>query len=245
MNLQILGSSSKGNGYLLTTSGGEVLIIEAGIGLIEVKKALNFDISKVSGLIVSHEHGDHFGKIHEYIGAGIQCYMGSDTGKMLKKDSHNAHHVPIKKEIMVGSFKILAFPVVHDVPALGYLISHPESGIICFLTDTFYTAFKFPKITHWMIEANYSQEIMDRNIESGRLPEVVRRRTGENHMSLETCKQCLQANDLTDTRNIVLIHLSDGNSNEKDFKKQIQEATGKQTICAEPGMVIEFNKNPF
>jgi len=171
--------------------------------------------------------------------------MSFETSKMLKKDSHNAHIVPQKKEIMIGSFKILAFPVVHDVPAFGYLISHPESGIVCFMTDTFYTSFKFPKISHWMIEANYSQEIMERNIESGRLPEVVRRRTGENHMSIETCKQCLLSNDLTATRNIVLIHLSDGNSNENEFKKQIQEATGKKTICAEPGMTIEFNKEPF
>jgi len=56
MKLQILGSSSKGNGYLLTSSGGEVLIIEAGISLIEVKKTLNFNLSKIAGVCISHEH---------------------------------------------------------------------------------------------------------------------------------------------------------------------------------------------
>jgi len=55
MKLHILGSSSKGNCYVLQNKK-EALIIEAGINLAEVKKVLNFDISKIGGCVVSHSH---------------------------------------------------------------------------------------------------------------------------------------------------------------------------------------------
>ena len=45
MELKVLGSSSSGNCYILD-NGSEALIIEAGIRFMEVKKALDFNISK-------------------------------------------------------------------------------------------------------------------------------------------------------------------------------------------------------
>jgi uncharacterized surface protein with fasciclin (FAS1) repeats len=64
-------------------------------------------------------------------------------------------------------------------------------------------------------------------------------------MSIETCKGLLEANDLTAVNNIVLIHLSDGNSNAADFKKQVQDLTGKTVHIAGKDMVIDLNKTPF
>lgn len=55
MILKCLGSSSKGNCYLLI-GDSETLIIEAGIKFKEVKKALDFDLSNVVGCCISHEH---------------------------------------------------------------------------------------------------------------------------------------------------------------------------------------------
>lgn len=55
MKINVLGSSSKGNCYLLE-EGNEIIILEAGISLFEVKKILNFNISKIRGVCISHEH---------------------------------------------------------------------------------------------------------------------------------------------------------------------------------------------
>lgn len=55
MKLMCLGSSSKGNSYILKGEN-EVLIIEAGISFKEVKQKLNFKISKIVGVCVSHAH---------------------------------------------------------------------------------------------------------------------------------------------------------------------------------------------
>jgi phosphoribosyl 1,2-cyclic phosphodiesterase len=56
MKLIVIGTGSKGNGYVLQDSKGECLLIEAGMKLIEVKKVLDFNIQNIHGMLVSHEH---------------------------------------------------------------------------------------------------------------------------------------------------------------------------------------------
>lgn len=56
MRLTVLNSGSSGNGYLLEC-GNEILIVECGVPFMEVKKALNFDLSKIVGCFISHSHG--------------------------------------------------------------------------------------------------------------------------------------------------------------------------------------------
>jgi hypothetical protein len=56
MKLHCLNSGSEANGYILEASNGDSLILEAGVRSIEMKKALNFDISKIQGLLLSHQH---------------------------------------------------------------------------------------------------------------------------------------------------------------------------------------------
>lgn len=55
MQLVVLGSSSKGNCYLLQNEN-DCLIIEAGVRFKEVKEVLDFNISKIRGVLISHEH---------------------------------------------------------------------------------------------------------------------------------------------------------------------------------------------
>ena len=57
MKLKCLGSGSSGNGYLLIASNGETLIIDPGIPIKEIKKALNWNVSCVVGAVsVSYTH---------------------------------------------------------------------------------------------------------------------------------------------------------------------------------------------
>lgn len=56
MLLSVINSSSSGNGYILHNEN-EALVIECGCKLLECKKVLNFNIRKIVGCIISHEHG--------------------------------------------------------------------------------------------------------------------------------------------------------------------------------------------
>lgn len=96
-----------------------------------------------------------------------------------------------------------------------------------------------------MIECNYRQDILDANVEAGTIHAKLRARTMKSHCSFETCKEILQANDLSEVHNIVLIHLSDGNSNAVEFQQGIADLTHKVVTVARSGMTINFNKSPF
>lgn len=242
MQLHILGSSSKGNCYLLQ-SASEILIIEAGIKLSEVKKAIDFDLSKIVGCIVSHVHLDHAGYILDYMYAGINVFALPEVFKIDRIGY--CYKIHPNKGYRLGSFKIYTFPVSHDVPCLGFLIDHPESGKILFMTDTMNCEYSFNGLNHIMIEANYADDILNRNINSGKLHPSMRQRLLSTHMELETTKQVLRNNDLSQVRNIVLIHLSDGNSDEIRFVNEIQALTGKPTTAASKGMILNFNKELF
>ena len=64
MKLKVLGSGSSGNCYILE-SDAEALVIEAGLPFKEVKIALDFNISKIVGMICTHSHKDHSGFVAE------------------------------------------------------------------------------------------------------------------------------------------------------------------------------------
>lgn len=56
MLLKCIASGSSGNSYALI-SGKEILLIEAGVRLLEVKRNIDFQISNVVGCVITHEHG--------------------------------------------------------------------------------------------------------------------------------------------------------------------------------------------
>lgn len=56
MFMKVVATGSKGNSYIIGNEN-EVLLLEAGVPFIEVKKALDFKVSNIVGLIVSHGHG--------------------------------------------------------------------------------------------------------------------------------------------------------------------------------------------
>ena len=80
MILLCLGSGSQqGNCYLLD-SGNEVLILDAGIPIKQIKKGLNWDISKVVGVCVTHAHIDHAKAVKDFENMGIPVFSYKDMG---------------------------------------------------------------------------------------------------------------------------------------------------------------------
>jgi len=247
MKFITLGSSSSGNGYLLRASDGETLIIEAGVKLLDVKKALDFDLSHIAGCIVSHSHNDHAGRLDEYQRAGIKCYVNDQTrqSKFGEHQYYNINVVKAKVFYQIGSFKVRPFELKHDVMNYGYLIDHPESGLFPFITDTHYCPFRFPGMNNILIEANYADKIIEEKLIAGTANVFVRNRVIFSHMEIDTTLDFLKANDLSKVNNICLLHLSSDNSNAADFKRRIQELTGKSVFVAQSGLNIEFNKTAF
>lgn len=245
MKLKIINSGSIGNCYIFENTD-TTLIVEVGVRFSEIKKALNFDLSKVCGAIVTHEHLDHSKGIKEAVSAGINVYASQGTIGALKFTSHRLKPIQGGKIFQVGAFKILPFDVRHDcAEPLGFIIHHKDCGNVLFITDSYYVPYTFKGLNNILIEANYSEEILNKRLVENKIHGYVASRVEKSHMSIETCKDVLRANDLKDVNNIVLIHLSDGNANAEQFKTEVRELTGKMVHVAAPNMELNFSTNPF
>lgn len=241
MVLKVLGSSSQGNCYILENKD-EALIIEAGVRFIEVKKALDFDIRKVSGCLITHQHNDHAKYIKAMVESGFPTLALEEVWIAKGVTGSRAYSIERGKGYKFGRFKVLPFDACHDVPCVGYLIDHPETGRIMFLTDSCMCEYSFPGLSQIMIECNYSDAKLVEAINAGRTLPSQRERLMTSHMELNTCKGFLCANDLTNVANIVLLHLSDNNSDEKHFVSEIERLTGKVVYAAHTGLEIELDR---
>ena len=249
MKLHVLGSSSSGNCYLFQSEKtGEVLAVEAGGKFNKVKKVLDFNLNSIVGCIVSHEHGDHAKCVGDFINACIPCYMSQGTKHALGfSSSYWAKGLLPFEQVVINGFRVIPFPVQHDAAEpYGYLIRHEECGTVLFATDTYFLKYKFPGLNNVMLECNYSKEILDANFTAGRIDKKRYERTIKSHMSYDNCLLTLQANDLSQVCNILLLHLSDNNSNATEFIHGIERLYPEIEITAATnGLSLTFNKNPY
>ncbi len=101
-----------------------------------------------------------------------------------------------------------------------------------YFTDTFYLRYTFRGLTHIMAECNYGREEMRKSVERGYIPAELVPRLVQSHMSLEHLIDLLKANDLSALRQVYLLHLSDNNSDEARFKREVQKAAGAEVyVC--------------
>ena len=243
MRLTVLGSSSAANGYVLD-NGREALAIECGCPLPDLQRAVGFDLWRVAGVLLTHEHADHARHALKYIKAALPLYASEGTLMKLPDEvctSTFSYPVRSPKPFRVGSFDVLPFDVKHDAAEpLGFMVAHPEMGALVFATDTRFLPYTFLGVKTWILECNYDSALLAENARAGIVSEVQRMRVIESHMSLDTCRETLEANDLTPARRIILIHLSDRNSDAAQFRKTIARATGREVIIADRGQTIEL-----
>lgn len=227
IKVKTLASGSSGNAYLID-DGHTQLLLECGIRFKDIQIAMDFKTSNLSGVLISHEHKDHTKGLKDVLRAGIDCYMSQGTAEAEGIEHHRIKTVENKQQFKIGTWTILPFDVEHDVAEpFGYLIMNEQGEKLLFATDTYYVKYRFKGLTHVMIESNYSIDILDENIATGRVHKWMRNRLIKSHFSLENVKEFLKANDLSKVQEIHLLHLSDTNSNEELFKREIQELTGK------------------
>ena len=175
---------------------------------------------------------DHCKSFRDISRMGIPIYTGAETIKAIDPMSeYRLHEITPLKQFQVGSFKIMGFPLIHDVPILGFLIVSGKDKL-CFLTDTAFCPYRFKGVSHFMIEANYQSDLLDQNIESGLCEPGLKKRLLETHMELKQVRSFLKTNDLTKVQEIWLIHISGRNANKEQMRKIIIQDTGIPTRIA-------------
>lgn len=233
MKINIISSGSKGNAYIIEKNN-TALLVECGVKLSEIQKAVGFDLLRIKACIVSHEHGDHSKAWKQVVGAGIPMYASAGTYDALKvgaEDRQNGlGHLSIR---IVNDYRVACFKANHDaVQPLNFIIDD-----LLFITDNYKLQFDFSefKFTCIMIEANYCEELI-----KGKADDFVNKRRFRSHMSFQTALLTLKTLDLSECKQIILIHLSNGYTDEKRFIQDTEKAFGIPTICADKNQVIEL-----
>lgn len=232
IDIQVLGSSSAGNCYRIS-DGSTALLLEAGLPIKDIQRGLEYRLTEIAGCLISHEHGDHSKAARDVLRLGVSVYTSEGTAGVLSLSGHRVKTISARKQFTIGTWTILPFEIEHDVEEpLGFLLVNQLGEKLLFATDTYYIRYRFKGLTHIMVECNYSMQILYENIAAGRVPTAMKSRLLKSHMSIENVKDFFRANDLTKVREIWLLHLSDNNSDEELFKREIQELTGKPVRIA-------------
>jgi len=224
-------SGSSGNLYQLKGNSGN-LLIEAGVPINKIKKALDFKLSGVSACLISHQHLDHAKAVHGIAKAGVDCYMLKETAQALKFEGHRLRVIEPLRQFKVSGFSVLPIPINHEdvrtgerVPGVGFLISDGVDKLF-FYIDSFYCKYRFSGLSIIALGVNYSKQTLDPDLNTAR-----KKRLYRSHMSLENAIKLLKANDLSKVREIHLLHLSKDNADPDYFKSEVMKASGKPTYC--------------
>ena len=235
MKIRSVGSSSAGNGYLID-DGGSVILIECGFTLKNLTRKVRekgYALSLLSGVLISHEHKDHAKCWDGLVKMGLRVYASTGTiGALANEDEMLAELLisispdpgkVVGEPVQIGSYDVMAFRTFHDAAEpIGFLIrSRVDREKLVFATDTVNLGYRFPGVTKMMLEANYAESIA---MKSDRIPENVKHRIRNTHMELGTLCQYLRGLDLSECREIYLMHLSDAGSDEHLFYHSVRAA---------------------
>lgn len=226
----MIASGSTGNAYLIN-DGTTSVLMDAGVPLKQIQAACGYHLNQIKSCFVSHSHKDHCKAADKLAERGINVYLAADTLQEIKGQGHRFKVIHPQQQIEVGSLIVMPFALEHDVTNYGYLVaSKTTKEKLVYITDTAYCRYRFTGLTHIMIEANYDREIMRNNVQDGKMPDSLRGRIIESHMSIDTALEFIKANQQPSLRQIYLLHLSNSNSLADNFKYDMQVISGVEVI---------------
>lgn len=235
--MTILGSSSRGNGYLLNT-GGEQLIIECGVPVKETLTALNYEISGVVGCVVTHEHNDHAGYAKQYQNYFRNIYSTPSVAEKYK----GVTALELMRKYKMGGFTVLPLKVSHGgCECYSYIVEHESIGRLLFCTDAQTFPYDIKRINHLFIEVNHSDEVILDNMMSGQ--DI--RSQYMSHMSLDTALEVCRRLYNPRLMNVCAIHLSDTNADEKAISERFRSELGIRVKIAKNKMSVALNLEEF
>lgn len=182
--------------------------------------------------------GDHAKSVKDAIKAGMPVYSTSEVQLI-----HAKVKVPkMGEKTRIGGFLIQPLLVPHSCECYAYIIQHEEFGKLVFATDCSAFKYKIKSVNHWLLEANYSEQILIDKM----CDDDLGRSLYGNHLELEDTVAALKANFCSATQSIILIHLSDSNSNEKAFIQRVKDEFGFENVtAATSGQTIILEKEEF
>lgn len=227
LDIKVLASGSAGNCYLVG-DGKSRLLLDAGICMQRIAAGCEWKVSDLAGALITHCHKDHSHAVDDLAKRGVKVYVPLDIAAqncMVKP------YIPMRN-IALGTFDVTPFEVQHDVPCYGFKIKSLNTGDqLVYITDAAGIPYQFKDINYWLVEANYSVDILDKRVEEG-MDRTRANRVVRTHMAVEDLEAYFEELDTSMANAIWLCHLSDDNSDAEDFRERIRRVTGAPVYVA-------------
>lgn len=219
MTCEIISTGGKaGNAVLLNGN----LLFDCGVPYNRLKPYLK----QISTVFLTHIHADHFKIQTIYRLHRVRPLVRFVCSTNLLTDLVCRARVPLEKIILVRpedslvvfhdwiygqQIEVSTFHLIHDVENVGYIVKvadGEEVSSAMYATDTHHIPISAPGLDLYMIEANYTQEDIQRRMaekaETGAFS--YEGRVLESHMSLETAVEWLRENADHYKSKIVFLH---------------------------------------
>ena len=213
MKVVVLGSSSAGNSTFVEMNNVKFLI-DAGLQFGYIKEKLfeiNVDPKELDFIIVTHAHIDHVRSIHSFNRVyDTPIYISLETLNEYNKKDCLKNVVLFNELDNILGLKFDKIPISHDKKGYGFTFEYDNLSL-AYITDTgmIHSKYheKFKNKTVYVFESNHDVE-MEMNGTKDYLTKV-RNIGDQGHLSNEDCAMYLSHFVGKDTKEVILVHISD------------------------------------
>lgn len=235
MKVQTIASGSKGNCTIILSEYANI-IIDMGISYITLKKRLEEDslsFDMFDAILITHCHKDHTNGLSSLIkNTSLNAYIPEGMYNSLSEMLPYARTSIIDDIFNINNLEIELIHTSHDAPSsVGYIIKDNNKKM-CYVTDTGYINRKYlskmVNLDCYVIESNHD-EIM---LMDGPYPRFLKERviSDKGHLSNTTTAKYLKKIIGTNTKNIILAHLSETNNREELAIETIRKEVPDENI---------------
>ncbi len=235
MRFAVLGSGSRGNSALVSSSDTRILI-DCGFPLREIIKRLarlGLSPAQLDAILVTHEHADHIHGV-ELLARHYQIpvYLSAGTLSGMRRPVHPAELLRAGQRLAIRGLEVQVVGVSHDAREPTQFVLSDGQRRFGMLTDLGMATAEvlecYCAVDALVVEANHDSTMLA----GGPYPYFLKARVGgsrghlNNHQSAELVKQL----DWGRMQHLVLAHLS-----EKNNSPQLARQTFVDTLGCDPG----------
>jgi len=220
MKFASLGSGSEGNALLVAVGQTKVLM-DCGFGLRDTLSRLarlGVFAEQLSGIVVTHEHGDHLGGVAR-LARKFNLPVWFTHGTLRNQPKHFAdithlHEIDPHQVFSIGEIEIAPYPVPHDAAEPVQFVFSDGTKRLGVLTDTGCTTAYIEQTLNGchalVLECNHDNDMLM----NGDYPYNVKRRVGGRlgHLNNQDAAGILSRLDVSRLQHLIAAHLSAHNN---------------------------------
>ncbi|MEG2510834.1 MAG: MBL fold metallo-hydrolase [Bacilli bacterium] len=217
MKSYVLSSGSKGNCTLVCCKTCNILI-DVGISyndLVHKLDEIKYKPCDIDYVFITHEHTDHINGLRVFLNHNKPyVYVSEKISNILFGDTKQENVIYLSNHIDVSGVCITCMALSHDSASIHGFVIEDNSSSLVYLTDTGYIHMKYYKYlinrNYYIIESNHDIEMLL----NGRYPSYLKQRilSDKGHISNTMCGNYLSEFIGSDTKEVILAHLSEENN---------------------------------